>query len=73
MKREALYIVVIFVLGALLTICLCGWSDANKCVRHLQMHSIAADSVINECTMQYDDFFDTVGSGDNYSDWVRTR
>lgn len=73
MKREALYIVVIFVLGTLLTICLCGWSDANKCVRYLQMHSIAADSVINECTMQYDDFFDTVGSGDNYSDWVRTR
>ena len=73
MKKDLFYVVCIFVLGALLTICLRGWSDADKQIRQLQLHNNAADSLINECSNQYDDFYDTVGSGDAYSDWVRTR
>ena len=73
MKKDLFYVVCIFVLGALLTICFCGWSDADKQIRQLQLHNNAADLLINECSNQYDDFYDTVGSGDAYSDWVRTR
>lgn len=73
MKKDLFYVVSIFVLGTLLTICLCGWASANKQCRKLQMHINAADSLINDCANQYDNFYDTVGSGDAYSDWVRTR
>lgn len=32
-------------------------------------HSNYATLVINECQEQYQDFFDTVGEGDAYSEW----
>ena len=73
MKKDLFYVVSIFVLGTLLTICLCGWASANKQCRKLQMHINAADSLINDCANQYDNFYDTIGFGDTYYYWVRTR
>lgn len=32
-----------------------------------------ADEVIQECIEQYDDFFDTIGEGDAYSEYVFSK
>ena len=74
------HVFVIIALAMVSTVSLCRLSSANKVIkqqRHtiykLTKHGKASDRLLNLCIATNDDFFDTIGCGDEYSDWVRTR